>query len=621
MGRQAYLTRLALGRSAFEPSQSTTVSSEYIQLSPSQQDVPLAAQEPNRNQYVQLYDERGNPINPRAREHGRRFREAQNDVLASIGLLERRRPPTEDLPGAYEQRLEEIENEDSAGNAMALSATLTGNLCTWWIGSLRDRILTFQFRRAISFSQIVASEYQKSRRTLVYAGFTSRLFSAISVQTSLYLSHVLRPLDNLLFVTRASRKTRHTLQRYKNTIHRCFRLLVEVFFYPYAYYGNLQRLGLVEARPLLPSLKSFIPFSSASPIQMSPLLNFKAVTLVNCFEAIITSPLVFVCFEHFVERWIYAMIYEAIDTSIIHPEDPDLVSPDDGSKNKATAILGLHQKSPSMLRNAINKILVTLGWGAPFSESRINEQSTGSTQRARLNRGENIEVSGREISNLSPLQIPLVHEGVQPISGADGSSRTPLAPPQQHALSPASPTSPEATRGTDDPRIRITNREGIVEMEVRLPSHVLSFAELSGASLPRAAQEDGVVPTLIHELETAYHRVTQLSTEPAQMIGAICRAQIIGWVTLPLKMVTLRLVANHYLTHRPGIGVPLPISGDSFLRPVVGPQELNAQSVGVLMSRVALCGALGVAIDLTLWGCQWLAVTWVGEKFFSWGTL
>ena len=62
-------------------------------------------------------------------------------MLSSIGVVQRRRSPSEDLPGSYEERLERLDNEDSAGNAIALASTLTENLCTWWIGSLRDRIL------------------------------------------------------------------------------------------------------------------------------------------------------------------------------------------------------------------------------------------------------------------------------------------------------------------------------------------------------------------------------------------------------------------------------------------------------------------------------------------------
>ena len=152
MGRQAYLTRIAFGRSSFQPSQGATQTSEYIQLPPSVPDILPEAQASNPNRYIQLYDERGNPINPRAHEHERRLREAQNDVLASIGVVERRKSPSEHLPGSYEERLQQLDDEDMAGNAVALASTLGENFCTWWIGSIRERILVCGLRQAIAIS-------------------------------------------------------------------------------------------------------------------------------------------------------------------------------------------------------------------------------------------------------------------------------------------------------------------------------------------------------------------------------------------------------------------------------------------------------------------------------------
>ena len=206
-----------------------------MQLESSQQELPPALQNPNSNQYIQLYDERGNPINPRAREYGRRSREAQNDVLAAIGVVEKRPSPSDNLPGTYEEQLEQLENEDSVGNAIALFSTLSGNLCTWWVGSLRDRILvglpfpwecnsyifvkTFRFRDSLHFSQIAASEYEVSGYSIVYAGFVPRLLSTVGVQATVYMALVFRPLDNILFRARATRKTRLLVQRWRHVIN------------------------------------------------------------------------------------------------------------------------------------------------------------------------------------------------------------------------------------------------------------------------------------------------------------------------------------------------------------------------------------------------------------------
>jgi hypothetical protein len=129
------------GRSAFEPTQEFVQSDEYIQLESSQSDIPQRYQDFNGSNYVQLYDERGNPINPRSREYGKKFRNAQNDVLAAVGVVERRPSPSEGLPGSYEERLDELDVEDTIGLVLGTGFTVSQYLCTWWVGTIRDRVM------------------------------------------------------------------------------------------------------------------------------------------------------------------------------------------------------------------------------------------------------------------------------------------------------------------------------------------------------------------------------------------------------------------------------------------------------------------------------------------------
>jgi hypothetical protein len=62
-------------------------------------------------------------------------------VLAAVGVVERRRSPIEGVPGSYEERLQELDIEDTIGNALGATFTITENLCTWWIGTIRDRVM------------------------------------------------------------------------------------------------------------------------------------------------------------------------------------------------------------------------------------------------------------------------------------------------------------------------------------------------------------------------------------------------------------------------------------------------------------------------------------------------
>ncbi|CAI9634890.1 unnamed protein product [Alternaria burnsii] len=622
MGRQAYLDKIAFGRSAFEPTQSASQSTEYVQLESSQSEIPQRYHEATANNYVQLYDERGNPINPRSHQYGKKLRGAQNDVLASVGVVERRHSPADAFPGSSVERLELLEAEDTVGNAIALATTLTENLCTWWIGSIRERILTFRYPHALAFSHIAASERALSGTSIVYAGFFSRVFATMNIQAIVYSTFVYQPVERMLYATRASPKTRHFFRRAKKAIKSSLRLGLEVLCYPFFYHAALQRLGLVPARPLLPTWTCLIPFSSSSPLLPFSVRYDASSSITECIGAVLTSPLVLLCAEHAIERWIYACVYEAVETAVIRPDKPDVPSRDVNGKDRALTVLGLRRESPTLIRNAIHSLLAMLGWALPSSSPNTQQKRTIElATTAASNNGQTIEVGGTQVINATPLHLPVLQSQDQPVTEPlDADVITiPIDAFQDLIRSTTPPGSPtESEQNENDPRIRITSREGIVEMEVRLPPRILSthtrVTEASGSSRDDAAVEprdrarsiDGHV----------YHRVSQLSCEPAQMISAMVRAQLVGLAMLPFRMVTLRMIASHHLASQGGyagshrIVNPLELHGD-----------LSWRNIGTQLSRVALCGALELAIDLSLWGMQYQAITKFGQSVFGWGTL
>ncbi|KAJ4982852.1 hypothetical protein SVAN01_11643 [Stagonosporopsis vannaccii] len=618
MGRQAYLAKLAFGRSAFEPTSEVTESDEYVQLSASQSDeqLPQRYREARASNYIQLYDERGNPINPRSHAYGKKLRDAQNDVLASVGVVERRRSPAEALPGPYEERLEELESEETIGNAVALTSTVLENLCTWWIGSIRDRLLTFRVPNAISFIQIVASERAASGNSIAYTGFTSRLVSTIGIQTLVYGAYVYQPVERLVQITRASSKTRRFIRRSRSVLTFGFRLGLEVLFYPLSYHAHLQRLGLKPARPLLPHWKSFVPFSPWSSLTPFSVHHNASGSAASFLKATFTSPMVMVIAEHFYERWVYSAIFEAVEAFIIRPDNADIESPDAVSKDRATSILGLQRRSPPLVRNAINKLLVFLGWceseGLPETDRKPSIDSITSA-------GQSVEVAGNQLMDVAPVDIAVSGTDRAATNGTNNNTVTIPVEVVDDLLRPATPPTPTSSEHDDnDPRIRITSREGIVEMEVRLPPRIISShtevldgqgaaASHSHVTWRRNGDSTGSRP---------HHRVTQLSTEPSQMIGAIVKAQVIGLAVLPFKLVVLRLVANHYLAGQQHGGL-----GPRFVEPFPSLSTLTIGSVARGISRVALCAGCEFAIDLSLWSVQCLAVTSIGKNVFGWGAL
>ncbi|EUC38606.1 hypothetical protein COCCADRAFT_32265 [Bipolaris zeicola 26-R-13] len=622
MGRQAYLDKIAFGRSAFEPTSCASQSSGYVQLESAQSEIPARYHEATANNYMQLYDERGNPINPRSHQYGKKLRGAQNDVLASVGVVERRRSPAEGLPGSSEERIQLLEAEDTMGNAVALATTFAENICTWWIGTIRDRLLTFRYHHGLTFSQIVNSECALSGTSIMYAGFAPRVFAALNIQTAVYSVFMYQPIERLLHATRASARTRNVFRRTRRLLRTSLRVGLEILCCPFYYHTALQRLGLVPARPLLPSWRTLIPFALSSPLLPAYLPQHATNSFADRFAVFFFSPAIILCSEHILERWVYACVYEAVESSIIRPDKPDTASRDVNGKDRALTVLGLRRESPRLIRNGIHKILWMLGWASPLAASSTERKQTAGVNETRdMSDAQTIHVGGTRVTNATPLSLPVVQTQDQranepleadvitmPVSAVDELMRS-TSPPGSTA---------DSEEEENDPRIRITSREGIVEMEVRLPPRTLSshseVAETFGS--PREGRRSESVGAVDLWEKERYHRVTQLSCEPAQMIGAMVRAQLVGLAMLPIRMLTLQTIALHYLSRQGRQGGP-----HRMISSLEIGSDLSVVGISRQVLRVALCGALEMAVDLGLWQMQYLAITKLGRELFGWGTL
>lgn len=326
--------------------------------------------------------------------------------------------------------------------------------------------------------------------------------------------------------------------------------------------------------------------------------------------------MVMIIAEHFYERWIYSAIFEAVEAFIIRPDNADIESPDAISKDRATSILGLQRRSPTLIRNAINKLLVVLGWGEPAER---NDAERNPSLQSVTSAGQSVQVAGTHLTDITPVDILASRTDRPATDGANDDTVTiPIEVVEDFTRPTTPPTPPASDSDDNDPRIRITSREGIVEMEVRLPPRVISShtevldAQPGSQSRNRLASQRNDC----HTATRLHHRVTQLSTEPSQMIGAIVKAQLVGLAVLPFKLVVLRLVASHYLAGQDHRGT-IP----RFVEPFPNPSDMSLQSLSIGMSRVALCAAFELAIDLSLWSAQYLAVTTAGKSIFGWGAL
>ena len=94
--------------------------------------------------YIQQFDDRGHPTNLESERCSKRFRKAQNEVLAACGVVVRRdadRKRKQDQTKRHEDaQLMVLQNENNIGLVAKCMDRLTGDVLTWWISSLRMRL-------------------------------------------------------------------------------------------------------------------------------------------------------------------------------------------------------------------------------------------------------------------------------------------------------------------------------------------------------------------------------------------------------------------------------------------------------------------------------------------------
>ncbi|KAF2499220.1 hypothetical protein BU16DRAFT_614675 [Lophium mytilinum] len=595
MGRQAYLTRLALGRSAFEVQDQG--SSQPFQNSHPQTTESDPRTAP-RNDYVQRYDERGHPVNPASREHGRILREAQNDVLAAIGVVERRALPMSEEDVQLLCRkidiLDTMESENNAGDLVAAVSTLADVLCTWWIGSLRDRILTFEMLPSMQFSTLIYAQYRSAGFwTFFCAGLPAHIFWSSAYQTTTSLVGSLRLIDSFLQWRQPSRRTRNRVQRWKPAINEIFRAVAKVAFFPLYYYSSLQRLHLVPIRPFLPPLESFIPFTPSSPIQRVPFPSTLTRESVTTFTvSLLASPLLLFFVEVFIERQVYGVIYDAIESRQLEAGS-ELAHSEEYPKPRTAKFIGLSEAPWGVFGSAIDTLLGYLRRAYIFDDEldgRRTPQERYIERELDRIRAE-VDLGNLQLTDLERLDVPLAHaeNDSRPMEfGESDTGHATMPLDLSRPVSPVSQTISEGSLDAMDPSVRITSREendGIVELEVRLPqlasvTHEELATNASAARIHNGRGDDGQ--------QWIFPRATKLSTEPSRMLGSILNSQIVTWARMPLQLAGLRLLARGFqAAHSQAL------SGRSVQNPLLGLRPFR------VLERALLCGGIEFMGNLT----------------------
>ncbi|KAJ5889978.1 hypothetical protein N7504_010788 [Penicillium tannophilum] len=319
MGRQAYLNRLALGRSPYEPPETATVdpSNPVRRVSNIHSD-----------NYMQQYDARGHHVNPESKALGRELRRAKNDILSTMGIVvsgEDRNASTSN----EEQKMNQIATENDFGLVITTLDQLFVFFSTWWSSSLTGRILTFKHYAHAPLLDVIRSE----RETTGILGFYCAGIPGWAISSTLAIARE-NPLRRFLLTIRdyvlsftdsgsLSLSIRAFFAMgYHVTKHSVLILSLEAYMY-----SVLQTLSLVPSNSI-PSLRMLIPFGEASLFRLPPLpVDLSIPSIGGFMMQLLTSPgvLTFV-YAFYLRPELEERIYRLIRRQIPKPTVADELS-------------------------------------------------------------------------------------------------------------------------------------------------------------------------------------------------------------------------------------------------------------------------------------------------------
>ncbi|KAK4952026.1 hypothetical protein LTR10_009946 [Elasticomyces elasticus] len=285
MGRQQHLTRLALGRSAFQD-----VDDEGTAQIEREQDTAFQG---TTSGYVQRYDSKGRPVNPGTDARNAEARRAYNSVYSIIGVVEKR----ETLRQASEKRaLEEqceerstlLRAEDRCGCDIKSIAAVAEPMAVVWINNLTWRYQLGLYHHRRSFvHQIRATWFLAIQGG--WQGANSALFAGAAAGQLHHLAQIASK-KAMALIKGQSHKLHWTTLRKLRRLGRVLQYLeivtlgcIDILLLPLQYWARVQQLGLAPALPLLPPLGFVLPWHPKSfhAFAWRPVLNIPLIGLLT----------------------------------------------------------------------------------------------------------------------------------------------------------------------------------------------------------------------------------------------------------------------------------------------------------------------------------------------------
>ncbi|EKV19767.1 DNA-directed DNA polymerase, family B, conserved site [Penicillium digitatum] len=316
MGRQAYLNRLALGRSPYEAPDNAAVD-------PS---TPVRrVSNVHADNYTQQYDSRGHPVNPESRTFGKELRRAKNDILSTMGIVVSGEDRNSSIPNE-QQRINQIASENDFGLVITTLDQIFIFFGTWWTSSVTGRVQTYrQYAHSALLSAIQSERDTAGILSFCFSGIPAwAISSGLAIARETPLKRVLVSFrDYVQSLTGDSLGVR-SLFGLLYTGARNAVLMLSMEFYMYS---TLQSLSLASPYGI-PGVQLLLPFRRESLLQLPPLpADFSPHSLGNSLVDLLISPGVLVfLYGYYLRPELEERIYRLIRRHLPKPALPDELS-------------------------------------------------------------------------------------------------------------------------------------------------------------------------------------------------------------------------------------------------------------------------------------------------------
>ena len=273
MGRQQYLERLALGRSPFQDLAASPESPDEPNL---EQSKNVAAEIDGDQSPDQNYNSKGRLTNKRTEERNAAMRNAQNAVLALVGVVESR-DASDRVEEAWNNKLRKqwerlLEAEQERGDDLNMVLEYLHRLLTWWPEALIARVQAGIYSTSQSFADVLLHDAQTVRTlgasaslALFLPGIIPHAFCTLA--DALLCGALVEGIGHLqthLGKSSNRRRVPKWLRITAMVVSEVLCAAVGVALMPLEFHAETHRLGLAPTWPLLPHWRAFIPTDPSS---------------------------------------------------------------------------------------------------------------------------------------------------------------------------------------------------------------------------------------------------------------------------------------------------------------------------------------------------------------------